>query len=140
MKVTTATVGLPERELSAAESWYRRVFELTGPAVEPAPGVVELELAPIELRRLRVDGGLTQSTVLMQAVADLMQIPVDVYPSQHGTPLGAATLARVAVNPGLSLEDAIVDWSPTLSFEPQWSSDRASEFSGRWRAIADVSH
>jgi glycerol kinase len=91
------------------------------------------------LRRLRVDGGLTQSNVLMQAVADLMQIPVDVYPSQHATPLGAVALARVAVAPGLSIEDAIIDWSPTLSFEPKWSSDRASEFSTRWRALADIS-
>lgn len=90
------------------------------------------------LQRLRVDGGLTQSKVLMQSVADLVQIPVDVYPSQHATPLGAAALARVAVTPGLTLEDAIVDWEPTLSFEPQWSADRAADFSTRWRQIADL--
>ncbi|MFJ4295622.1 FGGY family carbohydrate kinase [Curtobacterium sp. NPDC089689] len=90
------------------------------------------------LQRLRVDGGLTQSKVLMQSVADLVQIPVDVYPSQHATPLGAAALARVAVTPGLTLEDAIVDWKPTLSFEPEWSPDRAADFSTRWRRIADL--
>lgn len=88
------------------------------------------------LQRLRVDGGLTQSKVLMQAVADLMQMPVDVYPSQHATPLGAAALARTAFDPGLSLEDAIISWSPTVSFEPHWSADQASEFSDRWRAVA----
>ena len=90
------------------------------------------------LQRLRVDGGLTQSKVLMQSVADLVQIPVDVYPSQHATPLGAAALARVAVTPGLSLDEAIVDWAPTLSFEPEWSADRAADFSTRWRQIADL--
>ncbi|MBA8990763.1 glycerol kinase [Curtobacterium pusillum] len=90
------------------------------------------------LQRLRVDGGLTQSKVLMQSVADLVQIPVDVYPSQHATPLGAAALARVAVTPGLALDDAIVDWKPTLSFEPEWSADRAADFSTRWRRIADL--
>jgi glycerol kinase len=90
------------------------------------------------LQRLRVDGGLTQSKVLMQSVADLVQIPVDVYPSQHATPLGAAALARVAVTPGLSVEDAIVGWEPTLSFEPKWSADRAADFSTRWRQIADL--
>ncbi len=37
------------------------------------------------LARLRVDGGLTRSRVLMQAVADLMQVEVDVYPSPHAT-------------------------------------------------------
>ncbi|SDL35577.1 FGGY family carbohydrate kinase [Microbacterium azadirachtae] len=89
------------------------------------------------LQRLRVDGGLTQSRVLMQAVADLMRIPVDVYPSQHATPLGAAALARCAANPELSLDDAIINWSPSTTYEPQWSNDRATEFSARWRAVAD---
>lgn len=89
------------------------------------------------LQRLRVDGGLTQSRVLMQAVADLMRIPVDVYPSQHATPLGAAAMARIAMNPDLALEDAIVDWTPTTTFEPRWSDDRAEEFSARWRRVAD---
>ena len=37
------------------------------------------------LTRLRVDGGLTQSAVLMQAQADLARIPVDIYPSLHAT-------------------------------------------------------
>ena len=89
------------------------------------------------LQRLRVDGGLTQSRVLMQAVADLMRIPVDVYPSQHATPLGAAALARCAMNPGLALEDAIIQWSPSQTYEPQWSDARAEEFSARWRSVAD---
>lgn len=89
------------------------------------------------LQRLRVDGGLTQSAVLMQAVADLMQMPVDVYPSQHATPLGAAILARTAFEPGLTLEGAGIDWTPTQSFEPQWSGSQAEEFSGRWRHVAD---
>lgn len=88
------------------------------------------------LQRLRVDGGLTQSTVLMQAVADLTQVPVDVYPSQHATALGAAALARMSVTPGLTLEEAIIDWSPTEVYEPTWSADRAADFRGRWATTA----
>ncbi|WP_313480010.1 FGGY family carbohydrate kinase [Microbacterium sp.] len=90
------------------------------------------------LQRLRVDGGLTQSRVLMQAVADLMRIPVDVYPSQHATPLGAAALARCAMNPSLALEDAIIPWSPSQTYEPKWSDAQAEEFSDRWRAAANA--
>ncbi|MFJ4225722.1 FGGY family carbohydrate kinase [Microbacterium sp. NPDC089695] len=90
------------------------------------------------LQRLRVDGGLTQSRVLMQAVADLMRIPVDVYPSSHATPLGAAALARCAVTPGLALDDAVIPWTPVRTYEPLWSDDRAAEFSARWRAVADA--
>ena len=36
----------------------------------------------------------------MQAQADLAQLPVDVYPSAHATPLGAAACARLALEPG----------------------------------------
>ena len=51
------------------------------------------------LTRLRVDGGLTRSRVLMQAQADLAQLPVEVYPSAHATPLGAAACARLSLDP-----------------------------------------
>ncbi len=85
------------------------------------------------LQRLRVDGGLTRSTVFMQSVADLMQVPIDVYPTPHATPLGAAALARAALTPSLALADAIVAWQPERSFEPRWSEDRARTFRDRWR-------
>ncbi|MFI7051436.1 FGGY family carbohydrate kinase [Streptosporangium canum] len=84
------------------------------------------------LTMLRVDGGLTRSRVLMQAVADLMQIPIDVYPSQHATPLGAVALARASLDPSLSLEDAVDAWEPSTTYEPRWSADQAADFRSRW--------
>jgi glycerol kinase len=89
------------------------------------------------LQRLSVDGGLTQSRVLMQAVANMMQTEIDVYPSQHATPLGAAALARVALDPDRRLEDAVIPWLPSHVYEPQWSPDQAAEFRARWRAAAE---
>jgi glycerol kinase len=90
--------------------------------------------------RLRVDGGLTRSRILMQAQADLAQVPVDVYPSAHATPLGAAACARLALEPGLSLEEAVAPWEPEHVFEPAWSPDRAGEHLARWRdAVAATS-
>lgn len=90
------------------------------------------------LRRLRVDGGLTQSRVLMQAVADLLQVEVDVYPTAHATPLGAAALARIAMRPGLALPDAVTAWLPSRTYAPQWSADRAHDFRHRWRAACEA--
>lgn len=90
------------------------------------------------LTRLRVDGGLTQSRVLMQAVADLMQIEIDVYPSQHATPLGAVALARVAANPGLDLADAVIPWQPSTVYEPRWSAEQSSSFLGRWNTALEA--
>src|ERR671936_2319667 len=40
------------------------------------------------LDKLRVDGGLTRSAALMQAQAELLQAPVELYPSADATALG----------------------------------------------------
>ncbi|UGQ11353.1 carbohydrate kinase [Yinghuangia sp. ASG 101] len=88
------------------------------------------------LSRLRADGGLTNSAALMQAQADIAQIPVDIYPHAHATPLGAAALARCALDPALGLKEAVGDWRPTTVYEPRWSRDRAEEFRGRWARAA----
>ena len=70
------------------------------------------------LTRLRVDGGLTRSAVLMQAQADLARIPVDVYPSLHATALGAAACARLALDPASTCADAVGTWTPEHTYEP----------------------
>lgn len=81
--------------------------------------------------RLRVDGGLTRAHTLMQAQADLAQVPVDVYPSPDATALGAAAAARIGLDPSVGV---VVDgWQPARTYEPQWSADRAAEHLGRWR-------
>lgn len=83
--------------------------------------------------RLRVDGGLTRAHSLMQAQADLAQVPVDVYPSPDATALGAAAAARIGLDPAAALGDVVGGWQPVHTYEPQWSADRAAEHLGRWR-------
>jgi glycerol kinase len=89
------------------------------------------------LTRLRVDGGLTRSAVLMQAQADLARIPVDVYPSLHATALGAAACARLALDQSLDVADAVGPWTPQHTYEPQWAADRAVEFMTEWARAAE---
>jgi glycerol kinase len=84
--------------------------------------------------RLRVDGGLTRSHLLMQAQADLAQVPVDVYPSPDATALGAAAAAVIGLDPSRPVADAVGGWRPAATYEPQWSADRAADHLGRWRA------
>ena len=88
------------------------------------------------LTALRVDGGLTRSRTLMQAVADLTQLPVELYPSPHATALGAAALGSMAALPTLSMERAVQIWTPTTTYEPRWTADQAGAFRDRWRATA----
>jgi glycerol kinase len=96
-------------------------------------GAIEGDLSA-PLSTLRVDGGLTRSRRLMQATADLTQIPIEVYPSSHATALGAAACARLAADPTLSVADAVPDWTAATTYQPQWSADRAADFRHHWRA------
>ena len=88
------------------------------------------------LTRLRVDGGLTRSRVLMQAQADLAQLPIDTYPSPHATALGAAACARLALDTTIDPAEAVGEWVPQHTYEPRWSADQAAEFIARWKRAA----
>jgi len=91
-----------------------------------ARGVADDLGAP--LARLRVDGGLTRSTALMQLQADLAQLPVEVYPSPHATALGVAQLGGA---PSAA-------WTPVAVYEPAVSEDEAEARLTRWRRAAEA--
>lgn len=115
----------------------RSVLEGIAAQVTDLVRVMEADMGS-PIASLRVDGGLTKSPVLMQVQADLLQCPVEIYPSAHATPLGAAAMARLAVEPGLSLEEAVWPWAPSGVHEPTWSADRAADFLGRWRTAVEA--
>ncbi len=87
---------------------------------------------------LRVDGGLTRSRRLMQAQADLSQVAVEVYPGEHATPMGAAALAMLALDPSLTLPAVLPAWTADVTYEPLWSADQAQSFRARWASAVDV--
>ena len=88
------------------------------------------------LNRLRVDGGLTRSATLLQVQADLLQAPVEVYPSPHATVLGVAQFAAIGAE--LSHSAAASTWSPTAVLEPQISADEAQDRLDRWQRVAEA--
>jgi glycerol kinase len=96
--------------------------------------------SPSRLSRLRADGGLTQSRVLMQACADILQVPVDVYPSAHATALGGAALAQLSLQPQQSLRDVVSDWRPSATYEATWTTDRTDEFRSAWHELAATTY
>jgi glycerol kinase len=89
------------------------------------------------LTRLRVDGGLTRSRALLQAQADLLQVPVDVYPSPHATALGVAALARVGAG-RTGIAAAVPPWAPTATFEPALDAGGAEDRLGTWRRMVEA--
>ena len=105
------------------------------------------------LSRLRVDGGLTRSTTLLQVQADLLQCPVDVYPSPHATALGVAAFASIgaglshptsafeagtAMVTGKSSHGGVLGWEPVVVMEPRVSAGEAAERLARWQRVADA--
>lgn len=70
------------------------------------------------LTRLRVDGGLTRSTLVMQLQADMLGMPIEVYPRPCATALGIAALtARGHLGAGAE-EGIVTGWSPAAIYEP----------------------
>jgi glycerol kinase len=88
------------------------------------------------LERLRVDGGLTRSAALMQAQADLLQAPVERYPSADATALGVGALARLGSGVAETPQEAVGDWVPAEVFEPRMPAAEAAERLAHWEAAA----
>jgi len=78
------------------------------------------------LTRLRVDGGLTRSRLLMQTQADLLQVPVEVSGSPDATALGVAGAARLGLDPTLTLVGAVGAFTPSAVYEPSIGADQAA--------------
>ena len=79
------------------------------------------------LGRLRADGGLTRSRLLVQAQADLLQAPVEVSRSQDATALGVAALARLGTGEHTDLAGAVGPAEVAWAAEPAITADRAAE-------------
>ncbi|MEU6824126.1 FGGY family carbohydrate kinase [Streptomyces atriruber] len=86
------------------------------------------------LTSLRVDGGLTRSALLMQTQADLLQLPVEVSALPDVTALGAASVARIGLDPALTIAEAVPKWSPAAVYEPRIGADLAAERLDRFRS------
>ena len=84
------------------------------------------------LTALRVDGGLTRSRVLMQAQADLLQMPVLVSRTPDATALGVAALADLALGEARQ-EEAGSPAAVELTVHPAITQDQAAQRLARYR-------
>ena len=114
----SATAGITGLGLSTRREHIVRAF-LEGLAAEVTSlaRAVESDVGG-RLTALRVDGGLTQSAVLMQLQADSLGVPVEVYPHSCATALGLVAAALRALD-GAGAEEAVIHgWQPRRVFEP----------------------
>jgi glycerol kinase len=88
-----------------------------------------LEAMPVALDRLRADGGQTANHFLMQFLADLLGIRVEVPAEREQTALGAALLAGAAI--GVWKEPP--QPPPGAVYEPAPERDEAERLYAGWR-------
>jgi glycerol kinase len=89
---------------------------------------------PITL--LKVDGGGTANTFLMQFQADLLGVPVEVAAVQETTALGAAYLAGLGVGMWTDLPELASRWRSARRYEPRMSLDQRDSLHHVWlRAV-----
>ncbi len=89
------------------------------------------------LTALRVDGGLTRSRLLLQAQADLLQIPVEVPRSPDATALGVAALARLGTGEAACAAGAVGTAEVETTVEPAITADQAAERMAIFLAATD---
>ncbi len=90
----------------------------------------------IELPELRVDGGASANSLLMQFQADLLGVPVVRSAVAETTALGAAFLAGLATGVLKNPSEVAEQWKAARQFEPSMSRDQAQALRVQWnRAV-----
>ena len=92
--------------------------------------------AGLQVPLLRVDGGGTANSFLMQFQADILGIPIQRAAVAETTALGAAYLAGLAVGLWHDTVDIERRWRAAETYEPKFSADqRESLYAGWKRAV-----
>jgi glycerol kinase len=87
----------------------------------------------VELKSLRVDGGGTQSQLLMQFQADILGVTVEKPRIMETTALGAAFAAGLATNVWKDLDELQEFWQISQSYEPTMSQEGRDKYWKGWK-------
>ena len=93
--------------------------------------------ADLRIPLLRVDGGGTANTFLMQFQADILGIPVQRAAVPETTALGAAYLAGLAVGLWRDTADISRRWSAAETYQPSISTDERETLYADWKRAVE---
>jgi glycerol kinase len=93
----------------------------------------------IEITELRVDGGASRSTPLMQFQSDLLDVNVVRPENVETTALGAAYLAGLAVGFWESKEDIVARWKADAHFKPERPAKEMKVLANGWKRAVERS-
>ena len=92
-----------------------------------------LDAAGADLEVLRADGGATANGFLMQFLADVTRLPVEVPAERETTAIGAAALAGLGAGVWASPDDIARAWRAAERYEPRIDPGEAERLLTEWR-------
>jgi glycerol kinase len=93
----------------------------------------------IEIRTLRVDGGMVANGLLMQFQADMLNVPVTRPRTLETTALGAAYAAGLAVGYWRGFDDLRANWAATQTWTPSMPKERRAALAAAWHKAVERS-
>ncbi|QUQ68622.1 glycerol kinase GlpK [Kutzneria sp. CA-103260] len=113
----------------------RAVLEATAWQTREVVDAMTAELG-VPSKALKVDGGMTADHLLMQTIADVLDVPVLRPMVAETVSLGAAYAAGLAVGYWPDLEGLRRNWHLAARWNPQWNAeDREAEYDNWKRAV-----
>jgi glycerol kinase len=95
--------------------------------------------AGLDVKELRVDGGASANGLLLQLVADQIQVPVTRPVIAETTALGAAYAAGLGTGVWASPADVAAAWRADVTVEPAVDRDTADAAYGTWQRAVERS-
>ena len=92
-----------------------------------------VDALPLELESLRADGGGAANGFVMQLLADLTRLPVEIPEELETTALGAAALAGLAVGAWSGPDEIAGLWRGSARYEPQMPAEEAERLLAEWQ-------
>ncbi len=115
----------------------RAVLEATGWQTREVVDAMNAE-SGLGISALRVDGGMTSDNLLMQTVADVLDVPVERAMVAETVSLGAAYAAGLAVGYWPDLEAVRRNWHRAAQWLPQMDARRRAVEYRNWRRAVEL--
>ena len=93
--------------------------------------------AGLQVETLRVDGGGTANSFLMQFQADILGVPIQKAAVPETTALGAAYLAGLAVGLWQDTAEIAREWRAAETYEPGMSTDQRETLYAGWKRAVE---
>jgi glycerol kinase len=93
--------------------------------------------ADLDLRILRVDGGVTDNELCMQIQADVLGVPVSRPVVSETTALGAAYAAGLAVGFWSGTDELVANWNESKRWEPTSTKEQRETGHAQWKKAVE---